>query len=256
MNRSVALLAGILLLLTGCANEQTGKMPSDRELAGPEWQSLFNGQDLTGWEVRVDGAEGIWSVENGVIDCDPRIQPDGDKSLYTTEEFEDFQLYLEWRFKGTKGQYDMPTILPDGTYKRNEQGEVITIPTPNADSGIYIRGSSKAQVNIWCWPVGSGEVYGYRTDDSMPPEVRSGVVPKVNADKPVGEWNKYLITLQGENLTVVLNGKAVIDNVPLPGIPESGPLALQHHGGYNEETGEWSSASALVQFRDIYIQEL
>ena len=24
--------------------------------------------------------------------------------------------------------------------------------------------ASKSQVNIWCWPVGSGEVYGYRTD--------------------------------------------------------------------------------------------
>ena len=33
------------------------------------------------------------------------------------------------------------------------------------DSGIYLRGSSKSQVNIWCWPIGSGEVYGYRTDE-------------------------------------------------------------------------------------------
>ena len=35
------------------------------------------------------------------------------------------------------------------------------------DSGIYLRGSSKSQVNIWCWPCGSGEVYGYRTEMEM-----------------------------------------------------------------------------------------
>jgi hypothetical protein len=42
------------------------------------------------------------------------------------------------------------------------------------DAGIYLRGSSKSQVNIRCWPVGSGEVYGYRTDPSQPPEIRAG----------------------------------------------------------------------------------
>ena len=27
--------------------------------------------------------------------------------------------------------------------------------------------TGKSQVNIWCWPIGSGEVYGYRTDPKM-----------------------------------------------------------------------------------------
>ena len=29
--------------------------------------------------------------------------------------------------------------------------------------------------SIWMWPIGSGEVYGYRMDKKMPPEVRAGV---------------------------------------------------------------------------------
>ena len=48
---------------------------------------------------------------------------------------------------------------------------------PDSDSGIFLRGRRKSQVNIWCWPVGSGEVYGYRTDEQMPAEVRAGVTP-------------------------------------------------------------------------------
>jgi len=258
MKRLTAVLLSFLLslVLASCASESGSDMPSDEELAGPEWQSLFNGRDLSGWTVKAEGGEAVWSVQNGVIDCDPRTQPSGDKSLWSEQEFGDLQLYLEWRIKETRGEYMMPTILPNGTYERDENGEVIETPRPNADSGVYLRGSSKAQVNIWCWPVGSGEVYGYRTDESMPTEVRAGVTPNVNADNPVGEWNTFLITMDGERLTVVLNGETVLDNVRLPGVPESGPLALQHHGGYNEDTGEWNPASSLVQFRDIYVKEL
>jgi len=63
----------------------------------------------------------------------------------------------------------MPVVLPDGTHKLDENGKEIKIPTPNADSGIYLRGVGKSQINIWCWPIGSGEVYGYRMDKTMPP---------------------------------------------------------------------------------------
>ena len=56
----------------------------------------------------------------------------------------------------------------------------------------------KSQVNIWCWPIGSGEVYGYRTDDKMPAAVRGGRHARsTQADKPVGEWNTFEITLKG-----------------------------------------------------------
>jgi len=222
---------------------------------GEDWRSLFDGESLEGWENR-SGHEEIWQVVDGVIDCNPRRDLPGDKNLWSTESFGDFQLYLEWRIKATKGEYPMPTILPDGSYKTDDEGNVIITPTPNADSGVYVRGSSKAQVNIWCWPVGSGEVWGYRTDQNMPPEVRAGVTPKKNADKPVGEWNAFLITMKGDRLTVEVNGEKVIENAQLPGVPEEGALALQHHGGYHKENDDWDSAASLVQFRNIYIKEL
>ena len=53
----------------------------------------------------------------------------------------------------------------------------------------------------------------------MPPEVRAGVTPKVKADKPLGQWNRFVITMKGDRLTVVLNGKTVIENAQLPGVP-------------------------------------
>jgi len=119
-----------------------------------------------------------------------------------------------------------------------------------------LRGVGKAQINIWCWPIGSGEIYGYRTDKKMPPEVRAACTPKVHADNPVGEWNAFDITMKGDRVTVVLNGKTVIDNAQLPDVPKSGPIGLQHHGGIDKKTGKHGGASSLIQFRNIYIKRL
>jgi len=217
--------------------------------------SLFNSKDLTSWKIP-EGDNGHWKVLDGVVDYDAQSEASGDKNLWTEESFGDFIFLIDWRFKQTTGLYPMPTILPDGSNKTNENGEVITELRPNADSGIYLRGTSKAQVNLWCWPIGSGELWGYRNDQSMPLAVRAAAVPKVCADNPVGEWNSMKITMQSDKLTIMLNEKTVIDKAQLPGVPEQGPIALQHHGGFNKETGKFSPASSLVQFRNIYIKRL
>jgi hypothetical protein len=221
--------------------------------APPGFVSLFNGRDLTGWKTP-EGDNGHWKVLNGVIDYDARSEAPGDKNLWSEKEYKDFILRIDWRIKETTGLYNVPTVLPDGTHAKGPDGKDIVTPTPNADSGIFLRGSSKSQVNIFCWPIGSGEVYGYRTDKTVSPEVRAGVTPKLKADKPVGEWNTFEITMKGDRLTVMLNGKTVIKNAQLPGVPEKGRLALQHHGGFKDD--KYSPASSLVQFRNISIKEL
>ena len=102
--------------------------------------------------------------------------------------------------------------------------------------------------------IGSGEVYGYRMDAKMPPAVRAGVTPKRHADRDIGAWNTFEITMRGDRLTVVLNGEEVISNAQLPGVPPRGPIALQHHGA--KKGGVWVSPPSLVQFRNIAIKEL
>ena len=117
-----------------------------------------------------------------------------------------------------------------------------TSPTP-VTAASCSAASGKAQVNITCNTVGSGEMYGYRTDKKMPPEVRSGAIPKVKADAPLGQWNRFVITLKSDRLTVVLNGQTVIDQEQLPGLPARGPIGLQHHGD-------------PVEFANLFIKEL
>jgi len=221
----------------------------------PKGVSLFNGKDLSGWKIPA-GDNGHWKVVDGVIDYDAESESTAaDKSLWSERTYGDFALHVDCRIKATPYvNPNVPIIKFDGTHKKDADGKEIRISVPDSDSGILLRGTSKAQVNIWCWPIGSGEVYGYRMDEKMPPAVRAGVTPSKNADRNIGEWNTYDITVRGNRLTVVLNGQTVINGAELPELPSTGPVGLQHHGG--KKGGVWSSPPSLVQFRNIAIEEL
>ncbi len=216
--------------------------------------SLFNGKDLTGWKVP-EGDNGHWKVEGGVIDYDARSEATGDKNLWTAREFGDYALIVDWRIKDAPYLNPrMAYILPDGSEARDTQGKMLALTLPDADSGILLCGDGKYQVNIWCWPAGSGEMYGVRRDAAMPAEVRAAVTPRTQADNPVGKWNRYEITVRKGSVRVLLNGKAVIPGAAIPGLPVRGPIGLQHHG--SEKDGRWTSPPALLQFRNIFLKEL
>lgn len=216
--------------------------------------ALFNGKDFTGWKVP-EGDGGHWKVVDGAIDYDAQSEAKKDKNLWSDRELGDFVLLVDWRIKETPFiNPNVPYILPDGSHARDIQGKPYRFSLPDSDSGVFLRGAGKNQVNIWCWPIGSGEFYGYRTDPLMPPAVRADVTPRTQADKPVGEWNHFEITMRGDRVTVVLNGKTVIPDAQLPGIAPRGTIALQHHGALRN--GKWAGPPSLVQFKNIYVKEL
>jgi hypothetical protein len=249
--RSASSLVPLFLLIAILAVSPASPSAGDPP---PGFTSLFNGKDFTGWTVPA-GDGGHWKVVDGVIDYDAQSQATGDKDLWTVGEYGDFVLRVEWRIKETPyTNPNVPIIRFDGTHKKGPDGKEILLAVPDSDSGIFLRGSSKSQVNIWCWPIGSGEVYGYRMDDKMPAAVRAGVTPKANADKDIGQWNAFEITMKGDRLSVVLNGVSVLDNAELPGVPPRGRIALQHHG--QKKGGVWTGPPSLVQFRNISIREL
>lgn len=99
--------------------------------------------------------------------------------------------------------------------------------SPKGNSGIYLRGRYEMQV---------------LDDAGTPPEahghmaIYSRKAPDVNASKPAGEWQTAQITLVGNCVTVVLNGKTVHNNARIEGITggaldanetEPGPIMIQ-----------------------------
>ncbi|WP_165251379.1 3-keto-disaccharide hydrolase [Paludisphaera soli] len=216
---------------------------------------IFNGKDLAGWTVP-EGDGGHWKVVDGAIDYDAESEAKGDKNLWTEREYGDFTLRIDWRIKETPFiNKHIPYILPDGSHARDIHGKPLQLALPDSDSGVFLRGDGTYQANIWCWPIGSGEMYGLRTDPATSPELRAAVTPKHQADKPVGEWNTFEITVKGNTVTTVLNGVVVIEAAEIPDLPAKGRLALQHHGAKNS-AGEWTGPPSLVQFRNIAIKEL
>jgi hypothetical protein len=266
----ISLLTFALPVAAAAQPAETVDMLNTDQLIEEGFISLFDGRDLTGWKVP-EGDNGHWKVIDGVIDYDALSEAKGNKSLFTEADFGDFTLYFEWRFKATSGMYPMPTILPDGSYKTDADGKKIITPIPNADSGLLLRGG-KHQANLWCWSVGSGELWSVRNNKNLTPEQRAAAVPKAKADRPVGQWNQMMITMKGDRITVVLNGLKVIDDAQIPGIDARGPIGLQHHGGrlgdgqrkrlkqqgvpVPDDPNAMGPASSLIQFRNIYIKPL
>jgi hypothetical protein len=250
--RGANVKACILVVLAVCVGVCASAEEKGRGAEG--WVSLFNGKDLGGWKVP-EGDGGHWKVVDGMIDYDARSEAKGEKSLWTEREFGDFVLRVDWRIKEVP--FTNPNVfyvLPDGTHAKDMHGKPLKLALPDSDSGVMVRGSAKNQANIWCWPIGSGEFYGYRMDEKMPAEVRAGATPKHQADKPVGDWNTFEITMKGERVTVALNGVVVIEEARLPGVKEKGAIGLQHHGSMKD--GRWTSPPAMVQFRNIYVKQM
>jgi hypothetical protein len=244
----------VLLGIVGIALSVNGATPRAQGEPPPGFVSIFNGKDLTGWKIP-EGDNGHWKVVDGVIDYDAGSEAPKDKNLWTAKAYKNFVARVDWRIKSTPYiSNNMRIVMPDGHDKLDEKGQPIKITAPDSDSGFLLRGAGKAQLNIWCWPVGSGEMYGYRTDPNMPAAIKAAATPKMNADNDIGKWNTFEVTVQGSTVNVMLNGKAVIDKITLPDLPAEGPLGLQHHGGVKD--GTYTGIPALVQFRNIYVKEL
>lgn len=167
--------------------------------------SLFNGKDLDNWEIVEKGATSGWKVVDGIMANNP-VQKEGEAhitygNIRTKATYEDFNLRLE-------------VNVPQGS-----------------NSGVYLRGIYEIQVM---------DSYGKPLDPHNMGALYSRITPSQAAEKPAGEWQKMDITLYKRHLTVILNGKTIIDNQPVEGVTggaltsdqfSPGPILLQGDHG-------------------------
>ena len=202
--------------------------------------ALFDGKTLAGWhgmphfdpyklnamaedkrKALIDqwtaDAKKHWTVENG------ELANDGNGAYLTTDkEYGDIELLIEYK------------------------------TVPKADSGIYLRATP--QVQIWDttkeggkWSIGADKGSGGLWNNTPG---TAGRDPLVHADRPFGEWNTFRIIMVGERVSVIFNGKLVVDharlenfwNKKLP-LLRKAPIQLQTHGGE-------------IRWRNIFIREI
>jgi hypothetical protein len=194
----------------------------------PSLTVLFDGSGLNRW-TSSDGSPARWSVDAGEL----RVVP-GKGDIVTVDEFDDFQLHIEFR-------------CPDVPGARGQK---------KGNSGLFLQGRYEIQIldSYGAGVPGTGDcgaVYGVHA-------------PLVNACLPAGEWQTFDVFFRsvrpaGERspweaarLTVLQNGVVIHNNVVLDDVTkgaarplgdEPGPIVLQDHGD-------------PVAFRNIWIGRL
>jgi hypothetical protein len=93
----------------------------------------------------------------------------------------------------------------------------------------------------WRVPKGTA-VTSTATAAPLPSGVRAVAAPRVSADAPAGAWNRSILTMKGNQLTVTTNGKPVVDGAQQPGAPARGRIALH--------------ADAPTEFANVFIKSL
>ena len=233
LHRSIRL--GVALIGLALATESRAA-----DTKPPEgFRAIFNGRDLSGWHGLNPHAVGKltgekkdanlaqqraefpknWSVVDG------ELINDGHGPYATSdEEFGDIELLIDYK------------------------------TVPNADSGIYLRGTP--QVQIWDW----NQVYDPKAPTRRPHLGSGGLFnntpgtpgrdPLVLADRPFGEWNRMRIRQISDRTWVWLNDKLVVDGAGMENfwdrskpLPARGPIMLQTHGGE-------------IRWRNIFVREI
>jgi hypothetical protein len=171
------------------------------------WRLLFDGKTLTGWRgYRLPAGQNYpnWAAEDGEL----RVHGKGNTmpgDILTVDQFGDFELSLDF-----------------------------TCP-PHGNSGIMYR-----VVEVADQPYMTGPEFQI-LDDAAHPDAKNGAIRhtgscyelverKVNATKPLGEWNHARIVVQGNHVQHFLNGQLQCD--------------FQMHDA------AWNARVAATKFRD------
>jgi len=195
------------------------------------WVTLFDGETTTGWRgFKQDSCPDGWQVVDGNL---TRVGSGGD--IVTTEQYENFELKLEWRISegGNSGVFFRVTEDRDYVWQTGPELQIL-------DNAGHADGKSAL--------TSAGANYALHA-------------PPRDATRPVGEFNEILLIVDGSHVEHHLNGElqcsyelwskdweelvagSKFASMPDYGVRKRGHIALQDHGDE-------------VAFRNIMIREL
>ncbi|AUS80630.1 DUF1080 domain-containing protein [Actinoalloteichus sp. AHMU CJ021] len=172
---------------------------------------LWDGETLEGWS---QAGPGGFDVVDGTLQT-----RDGMGLLwYDRAPFGDYTLFLDWRV----------------TAETDNSGVFLRFPDPGDDPWVAVDHGYEVQINDNPGgdPQKTGAIYNQQDATSHP-------------SRPVGEWNRYALRVEGERYRVYLNGELVNDfTSDDPDRGTVGHIGLQNH-----------DPDTRTQFRDIWLVE-
>lgn len=200
----------------------------------PQFQSLFNGKDLTGW-VNVNTAEDTWSARDGLLVCTGH--PIG--VMRSEKQYENFILHIEWRHMEAGGNSGVfiwsEGIVPEG----RELPMGMEVQMLELD---WVNQHKDRKGNLPPIAYVHGELFGANGVKTVPDNPRGARSKSLeNRCLGKGEWNVYDVVCVDGTVKLSVNGKFV--NGVSKSSRKKGYLCLESEG-------------AEIHFRNIQILEL
>ena len=175
-------------LFSAMANAQQENTLTQQEKTDG-WQLLFDGKDLSGWHSYAQTGTGKdWSVQDGAIMLKKKksdLAADY-ADLVTNEQFENFDLKLQWKAKPCIDSgvmfYVQESPKYKDTYDTGLEMQIADLACTVPDSREILRRS--------------GDLYGL-------------ISTKVNTVKAAGEWNQFEIVADHGHLQLIQNGEVL-----------------------------------------------
>lgn len=221
----VTMFAALVVAHAEAPREATASLSEEEAKEG--FVLLFNGRNLDGWLPENSGYE----VRDGLLVC-----PKGCKqNLFHSREFSDFVLRFEFRLD--RGANNGLAIRAPATGNPTYDGMEIQI----IDDDHYL------------------EVHNYRLQPWQKHGSIYGVVPATpGALRPPGEWNEQEVRAVGSRITVVLNGRTILDTDLSTVTDTADGKGLEKHPGVRRRSGRigFLGHGDEVAFRNIRIRDL
>lgn len=184
-------IATVSTVLFSCnsGNGNENSATTDTAPQDNEWRVLFDGESTNGWHTYLrDTVAAGWSAADGELRFDPEVGQDQRGDIVTDDEFENFELELEWKISSGGNSGIIFGVHEDPKYGATYLTGIEMQVLDNIDAA-----DNKIENHL------AGSLYDLigSTEVSQP--------------KAVGEWNEARIRKDNGQLTLWLNGVQTAD---------------------------------------------
>jgi hypothetical protein len=203
---------------------KVAEQPADSVTVDEGFVSLFDGTSISGWRNFNSNEVGkAWKIDNGAIMLDPSSGEKGG-DLITNDEYENFELSLEWKIDSCGNSGILFNVVEDKKYKE-----------------VWETGPEMQVLDNTCHP--DAKITKHRAGD-----LYDLISCSIETVKPAGEWNEVRIISKNASYQFFLNGTNVVNftmhtpewdkmiasskfkDMPAFAKAGKGHIALQDHG--------------------------
>ncbi|MFS4456629.1 DUF1080 domain-containing protein [Maribacter sp. 2304DJ31-5] len=214
--KSITIAIAAIVLSFSCKEGKKEKLVENatETVTENEWIVLFDGTSTEGW--RAYNGETLppgWIIEDGALTFDTELGLEqnykgGKDIIYGKEEFENFELYLEWKLpKG--GNSGIFYHLKEGYNRPPEVSPEYQLIDDENYAKIHDLTAYNKSLGYTEKPEELKPLQQTASDYAM-----HAADPSKKQLNPVGEWNSSKIVFTPENVEYWLNGKKVLSFAP------------------------------------------